>query len=296
MAKVSYSIIPEDLAPFYKKTLTFGNRLTLPRVRRYRAFMSRNQKKGFSARSLLPEVSSIWDAMTPQEKAPFIEKALTERRTGFKYLLRDYALRKANNLSGYFSPEQYWGLEVGKIVLQGTATNIKIAQLHPRNYLIKRKKSGTISQFNLIKITEDFGLPLTIGVSYKSNLTASGSTPKARFYASILFHYQGREIYQDLSCQFDLVSDWTRVTATLENVFGVPKGYTAYIELEDVQGTLYFDNVDLIHSGINWARDKFCDNIRQAFTGSFFEVPRHWVGVDVPLGAFFDSFYYPLDL
>jgi hypothetical protein len=296
MAKVSYSIVPEDLTSFYSRTLTFGSRLQSPRVRRYRAFMSRNQKKGFSAKSLLPEVAELWATFSPEEKAVWNAKAVVERKSGFKFLLRDYVLRKANDLTGYFTPEAYWGLEVGKIVIEEPATSLKIAQLHPRNYLIKRKKTGTIGQYNIVKITEGFGLPLELKISYKSNLTSAGANPKARFYAEILSHYQGREILTELSCDFDLVSDWTQVINSISGVVGIEKGYTIYIELEDVQGTLYFDNVEINHSGQNWARDKFCDNIRQAFTGSYFMVPRHWVGVDVPTGSFYDSFYYPLDL
>jgi len=296
MARVSYSLIPADLTALYSRTLTFGSRLQSPRVRRYRAFMSRNMKRGFSARSLLPEVALLWATFTPAEKAVWNLKATIERKSGFKFLLRDYVLRKANDLTGFFTPVDFWGLEVGKMVIASPATSLKIAQLHPRNYLVKRKKSGTISQYNIIKITEGFGLPLTLKISYKSSLVATGPNPRARFYAEILSHYQGREILTILSCDFSLVSDWASVMNTLDGVVGIEKGYTVYIDLFDVEGTFYFDNVEIIHSGFNWARDKFCDNIKQAFTGSYFMIPRHWVGVDVPVGSFYDSFYYPLDL
>ena len=35
----------------------------------------------------------------------------------------------------------------------------------------------------------------------------------------------------------------------------------------------------------------YCKNINEGFTRAFFQVPKHWVGVEIPEGASFESIY-----
>jgi len=58
-----------------------------------------------------------------------------------------------------------------------------------------------------------------------------------------------------------------------------------------LQGDLYFDNIKAEHSGQNWVRDTFCNDINQAFTKAFFQVPKHWIADVIEEGANFESIY-----
>ena len=70
------------------------------------------------------------------------------------------------------------------------------------------------------------------------------------------------------------------------------RGYTAFLEIYNATGDLFIDNVNIEHSGQNWARDKYCNDINQSFTKAFYQIPKHWAAVDVPDGAYFESVYY----
>ena len=72
---------------------------------------------------------------------------------------------------------------------------------------------------------------------------------------------------------------------------GQIRGYTAFIELEDVRGTLLFDNIEIIHTGQNWARDPFCNSIQTSFTKAFYQIPRNWAPQEITSGAYYRSVY-----
>jgi len=54
---------------------------------------------------------------------------------------------------------------------------------------------------------------------------------------------------------------------------------------------LYFDNIIVEHTGQNWARDPFCNNVAQTFTRGFYQIPKHWAAVILPEGSWYDSIY-----
>ncbi len=58
-----------------------------------------------------------------------------------------------------------------------------------------------------------------------------------------------------------------------------------------MRGDVWIDNISAVHSGQNWVRDTHCNNLRQAFTKQFYQVPSHWVAIDLPIGSFFISEY-----
>jgi len=77
-----------------------------------------------------------------------------------------------------------------------------------------------------------------------------------------------------------------------ENTFlGLAIGYDLFIHLYNLQGDFYFDNIEVTHSGQNWARDPFCKDINQGFTLAFYQVPKHWVAEILPDGAEYNSIY-----
>ena len=176
-----------------------------------------------------------------------------------------------------------------------------------------KKVTGTRDQYEPVKITESFDLPIDIKISYKSNLTSvdvgapfglgefeianselgvsSSGTGSARFYVSVLSHYQGRDIFTNSEIFFDLSSDWTSATASISSVLGLVRGYNAYIEILNARGDLYVDNIELNHSGHNWARDPYCNDLNQGFTKAFYQVAKHWEAVSISEGAQFDSFF-----
>jgi hypothetical protein len=172
------------------------------------------------------------------------------------------------------------------------ATNLLLTQLHPLTYWVSNPVRGKKGMREPVLVVESFALPLVLTLSYKSNLTSAGDNPRARFYAVIYSNYQGRTIETVAEIPFDLVADWKSGTVTISSVIGLIKSYAIFMELYNVRGTLYVDNISAYHSGQNWARDPYCRDIDQSFTKAFFQVPDHWVAVEISDGCFFGSVYY----
>jgi len=292
MAKTSYQLIPPEYDLSYSRALCSGDRYTIPRVRRKVSFISRNRIKGLTEKSLIPVLAPVWAELSESDKTLWTDTGANCNLSGFKHFLKDRAFRIKNDLEGYAVPNDYHQVEVGLLRLESPATAMKIQQLHPLNYWVQRKVTGTKSQYQPVSITESFGLPLHIEISYRGILTSAGEGAFAKFYCVVYSHYQGRIIESAVEIPFTLSQAWTRETADISSVIGLARGYTAFIEIYNCTGDLLIDNVNIEHSGQNWCRDPFCNDIDQGFTKAFFQVPKHWNAVDLPDGAFFGSVYY----
>lgn len=292
MAKVTFLDIPAGFDFSYNKALRINDRFTFSSIRLNNTFLSRKRKKGITQKSLLPACSAMWATLDNDTKNDWISAGEVMGQTGFKLFVADYVLRLQNEMTGVSDPSLLYQTYVGKLTINSPATQLLLTQLHPLNYWVSAPVHGKKGMREPVLITENFDLPLELSISYKTDLTSVGASPRARFYAIVYSLYQGRTIENILSIDFDLESDWTSDTQTLTSVQGVLKGYALFLELNDVSGTLYIDNVKSIHSGLNWARDSVCKDIDQSFTKAFYQVPKHWVAVEISEGCFFGSVYY----
>ena len=292
MAKTSYQLIPPNFDLSYGKALQSSERFLFPRVRRKTLFISKNRKNGLTQKSLIPILSPVWQLLTLAEKTAWNNAGVVANMSGFKLFVRDKSLRLANDIEGYATPNNLYQTTVGTLLIEAPANSLKIEQLHPLEYWVSRKVKGTRSQHEPVKIIENFALPLTIKINYKSNLTAFGGTPKARFYCIVYSHYQGLTFENIVEIPFTLQQNWIHAEATLMPIIGKDRGYTAFIEIENARGALYFDNIEINHSGQNWCRDSHTIDIDQSFTKAFYQIPKHWAPVDISDGAFYGSLYY----
>lgn len=292
MAKTSYQELPVGFDFQYNKALQSSDRFIYSTVRRSNFFTSRDRKKGLTQKSLIVSLAPVWRGFSGGTISAWNAAGAACGLSGFKLFVQDTSKRIANALTGYATPSIYHQSEVGQIHIQSPSTHGKIAQFHPLNYYISKKVKGSRDQREAILVTEDFSLPVSISINYHSVLTSAGTGARARFYVQIHSWYQGRDILTDLNCEFSLSAAWGNITNSISSVLGVVRGYTAFIQIFNCTGDLYFDNVSIVHSGHNWARDPNCNNIKEAFTKLNFQVPAHWVDVDINTGASFASVYY----
>jgi hypothetical protein len=268
-----------------------GDRYQIPRVRRKVLFLSRNRKKGLTEKSLIPTLSPVWNSLTQDERDLWTSTGALCNLTGFKHFLKDKAFRIKNDLEGYATPNIYHQVEVGLLRVEAPATGLLIEQLHPLNYFIYKKVTGKRSEYQPFPITENFDLPLEISLNYKSNLASIGSGAFAKFYCIVYSHYQGLTIETPCEISFPLIQDWTTANVSISKVTGFVRGYTAFIEIFNARGDLFIDDVSIEHSGQNWCRDPFCNDIDQGFTKAFYQIPKNWNAVDIQDGAWFGSIY-----
>jgi len=291
MAKCTYiDLLPEDYDLFYSN-LASGDRFVNSRVKKKTTLFSRYKKGRLAAQSIFKTLSPVWRGFTDEQRQAWNDVGDVIELNGWQAFVEDTAARWRYSYSGYSTPSLLHNARVGKINISSPATEIKIAQYHPQFYYIRKKVYGKKGMYYPLKIEEYFGLPLELKIRYSSDLTAAGPSPFAKFYARVHSLYQGRDIYTDLEIDLDLSSAWKLDSAILSSVTGLAVNYDLYIHLQDVTGSLWFDNLEANHSGQNWVRDWDCDDINKVFGSVYYQVPQNWAPLIIPDGAEYESIY-----
>lgn len=291
MATVSYVDITPGLDPKYWASLTPQDRFTFARITKKVELVSRKKKKGISARSLLPMIAGIWKSLSDEEQENWSLAGAKMGLNGYCLFVQDQTIRIINDLPGVAIPvllHQSW---VGQLHIEEPASELKITQLHPRFYWVSKKVTGKKGMYEPVLVEEYFQLPLTIKLNYRSELESVGAGSFAKFYAEVWSLYQGVDIKTKLEIELPLSSDWATVEATISEVVGLPIRYDLFFHLFNLRGDLFCDIIKAEHSGQNWCRDPFCKDINQGFTRAFYQIPKHWSGVIVPSGSWFESIY-----
>lgn len=291
MAKTSYVDIPSGDADLFYKNLQSGDRFTYARIRKKSTLLGEAKKLQISGRSLLATVAEQWKLLSAAQKLAWTNAAAEMSARGYRLFVQDQCARIKNGIAGVATPSLLHQSWVGQLHIEAPASELQIVQYHPDHYFVKQKVPGFKNQFQPVMVVEPLSLPLTIGLNYKSNLSAAGANPFAKLYAHIHYLYQGTDLYHDLECNLDLVADWKAASATISQLTTRAVHYDLYLHLHDVRGDFYFDNVVAEHSAVNWCRDPFCKDINQGFTSAFYQVPKHWTGLIAPDGAEFESVY-----
>lgn len=292
MARVSYLNFPPGYEELWRRVLQPGDRFQFSRVRARDIFLSRAKIKGITQRSQMVELKPIWAGFSGPEQAAWSAAGAESGLTGWKQFLVDTCERRKAGHTGYATPSTLYQAEVGRISVQTPASGLRIEQPHPSSYYVRRKVPGTQSQYQPVLVYEPFSVPLTIAISWKTALVAHGDNPRARFFVRVYSTYQGRDIDTDFGIEFGLTDDWQRDSATLTKLVGLVRGYSAFIEVVDARGDVYFDNIRLIHDSQNWARDPACNSVSTSFTRAFYQVPKNWAPVNASNGTDYGSYYF----
>jgi len=313
MAQTSYIDLTPEQEDLFFKTLRSSDRFQYPRITRKLTLFSVKRKKGLRQRSFLPQIAELWNGFSEAEKTAWNNAAANQVKNGYNLFVQDQSIRIKNDIAGVATPSLLHQSWVGYLNIEAPATEIKIAQYHPRAYWVRKKVTGKKGMVEPVLVTEDFAFPFRIQLNYKANLTAQSESAFAKFYALIRHSFQGVDYYTgcEIPLDFDTSGEgdegWKQDSASV-SLFGVSGfgdfnfgsesefltyyvGYALYFHLYNLRGTLYFDTIKGEHSSQNWARDPFCKNINEGFTKAFFQVPKHWVAVELPDGATFESIY-----
>lgn len=291
MAKTSYIAIPPEYQKKYWKELKPGSRFQHSRICRNKKFVSRRDKLRLKNQSLFVWFAEYWKELSDAKKAEWKEAADEIGLTNWQCFIHDTAARKRYpEIEGLADPSKMHQGWVGWLHIADPAEEIKITQLHPKFYWIRRRNPDTL-RYEPVKITEDFTLPIQIQLNYKSDLTSVAENAFAKFYAKVIYSYQGVNREAEVAVDMDLQSGWQTASAELSEVVGHIIHYDLFFHLKGVQGDLYFDNLKSKHSLQNWVRDPRCDDIDEDFPITWFQIPKKWIAVEVPANTFFKSTY-----
>ena len=294
MAQVGALEIPPELKEAFMKLMSSTSNRRTGAIRKHGYIPSRAQVVKLTTRSLLPQIRTAWESLSPAEVAAWKAAAAVTSMNGWNLFTQDTAYRIKFGLPGLATPSLLHQYKVGRIEIAAPADRVLLAQYHPNKYYVSKKMRGNTTQREDVAVYEKLTLPLTIGCSFRSGLTATKPQPKVRFYAIVYSLYQGRTIENQVGFDIPLSSDWTSATATITEVIGVSRDYNLWIELDGVRGWFEWDNVVAQHTATNWARDKRCNDVNNELTTVNYQIEKSWEEQFLPKGSQFDS-VYPAD-
>lgn len=291
MARTRYLDLPVGQEDLYYDNLQSGDRFVFPRIVRKNKFFGRKKIAGLTRKSYLPAISVLWRAFSTAEKQAWKDVDPRPRQHGWRSFVADQAKRIKFGLEGVAIPNEYHQDRVGAINIESPAEEVLIAQYHPASYYIRRRIQGTKYKYEPIQLTEQVSLPLSLSINYKSSLTSTGAGSFCKYFATVRHFYQGRDIETNLEIDIPLSGGWATLTTSLSSVLGEIIGYSLFIHIHKATGTLLFDNVKAEHSGQNWVRDIYCKDVSQIFTRAYYQVPKNWAPITLPVGTDYDSLY-----
>lgn len=293
MAKTQTIEIFPALENDYDRAIQRRDRYILGAVQGQKRPMSRRKRRAFARQTLFEFLAPLWNALTTEEKTTWNNAGVVTQNSGWQLFVSDNAQRLKNDLPLEVPPHMLWQVRTGHIVINSPGDGILLRQQHPLDYWEVVPIRGKRWKSELIQIKEDFSLPLQIGIRVKTNLTATGSEQRARFYAHVVTSYQGKNRDYFLSLDFDPVADWTFLEDSLSGVIGYFVRYDVYIDIFGYTGTCTFDNLIISHSGTNWARDKKCNFVQRTFSGAWSVTFPYWEKIYFPAGVSLDTVYPP---
>lgn len=293
MAKTEAIEVPDELKNLQRKSVEQRDRFYLGVCQSHKREPSKIQKKIIKEKSLFGYLATFWRELTPEQKAVWSEAGAFSSLSNWQLYISDNAARIRNNLTLDVPPSDLWQVNAGRLTVEAPASQILLKQEHPQQYLVAQKVVGQSWKREIVSIDEVFSLPLELEIRYKSDLSSTGPTQSARYFARVWTSYQGVDIFTDYPIDFSPSADWTEASLTISGLRGIIIGYTLYIGFSGYTGTLLFDNIRAIHGGTNWALDPRCDAIDTTFKKAFASVPPFWIPDTLPSGASFESVYPP---
>lgn len=291
MPRVAYIDVPPELAGFYPKQFAPLYKTVNSSVRWNGRLIPPRKKYKYTTKSLLPQIRDLWNGLTLTEQQAWRDAGHMQSYGAWNTFVQDTAYRLKYGIPGLADPSTLRTYKCGEILMPVDGPSFKLVQEHPIEYFKMRKVRGTKSQYEPVAIDEQLVLPLTVGLTFRTNLTATDANPIVRFYAEVHYSYQGTTPTTQVGFDIPLVSGWQRQTATLNGVVGHARWYTLVFELSGVSGTLQFDLVQSEHSGTNYARDFRCSSIGTGFTNTNYQLPKAWAAKEAVAGVEYGSVY-----
>lgn len=260
MPRVYGITIPAGLEIIYNKTLKMYDISVFCNIGKNRRFMTRRQKYNLREFSKLFSVAYVWSAFNQTQKDAWYTAGDVSGVNGYALWTQDKIYRLMNSLGGNATPSVYHQYKVGHIEVGSPANSAKLTESHITPLV----------------------LPTTVKISYKTDLSADGGSPYAKLIFKSLRFFSGRNIEETQEIVFDLVGGWKTEEISITTKEGILGGWSVSLELNDVIGDLYFDNLNIEFSGTIQNEDPFCDSF-----------PKYWAQDDVGSGVTVESIYCP---
>ena len=258
MALVMGITLPAGVDIIYNKTLKMYDISVMCNVGKNPRFFPRSKKLTLREVTYLYQIAFAWAQLSEEIKAQWNQAADVLGWHGYNLYVQDKSYRLKNGIGGDATPSIHHQYLVGHLNISAPASSALIAQYNSRRV----------------------NFPATFGLSFKTDLAASGPQPSARFKFTWTRYYVGENIESTEVIELPLVSGWTNEIKSITQYKGIRGRWRVELELVDVTGDIWFDNVEVLYSGEVKINDPFCD-----------DVVKWWKGESLPEGVTFETIY-----
>ena len=258
MALVMGITIPAGLEPAFNRTLKRYDISIFCNVGKNPQFFPRSKKVALRAATYLFDIGAAWGLLSEEVKGNWGTAAAIIGQIGYNLYVQDKAHRIKNSLAGDATPSIYHQYLVGHLNVQNPAT------------------SALIAQYNSHVVY----FPATFGISYKTDLSADGANPSAKLKFTYVRYLDGQNIETVETITIPLSAGWATADQAITEEDGAKGQWRVELELTDVTGDIWFDNVLVEYDGEIKINDPYC-----------LDVVKWWQGVSLPAGVTFETIY-----
>ena len=260
MALLMGITLPAGWEIIYNKTLRMYDISVMCNVGKNPQFFPRSRFHTLKEITYLYDIAYQWANLTTTQKDGWRLAGDVIGQHNFNLFTQDTSYRKKNGIGGIATPSIHHQYTVGHIKIESPANSAKIAQYNYRKIIF----------------------PAQFGISYRSNLTSAGANPYCRYKITYLRYTSGKTIEQTQTIEIPLVSAWNTQNENVVDA-GDRKGkWFIEIELNDVIGDLWFDNVIVEYDGEIKINDSYC-----------LDVVNYFKGENLPAGTTLETVYPP---
>jgi hypothetical protein len=258
MALVMGITIPAGLEIIYNKTLRMYDISVLCNVGKNPRFFPRSVKYNLSEISWLFSVAYSWSLLSDDDRNNWKLAAEVIGQHGYNLFVEDKCHRIRNGIAGNAVPSIYHQYLVGHLNIDSPATGALVAQYNSHRIYF----------------------PASFEICAKSNLVSAGADPYAKLKLTWMRYYSGQNIENVETIDIPLVAGWANYTKNVTTQAGTKGRWQIEIDLNDVTGDLWFDNVFVTYSGEIKLNDPYC-----------YDVVNWWKNVNPGSGITFNTIY-----
>jgi hypothetical protein len=260
MALLMGITLPAGIEIIYNKTIRMYDISVLCNVGVNPQFFPRAKFYKLKEITYLYQCAYAWNLMSADTKAEWNFASNVIGQHSYNLYVQDKSYRIKNGLAGDATPSIYHQFTVGHVKIEAPAT------------------SALIAFYNKTRVN----FPASFELSYKTNLTASGDSPSVKFKFIWTRYTGGQNIESTETINIPLVQGWNKQKNWVTQYSGIRGKWRIELELTDVQGDIWFDNIMVLYSGEIKNNDPYC-----------LDVTKWYQNVNPGTGITFETVYPP---
>jgi hypothetical protein len=258
MARVMGITLPAGWDIIYNKTLKMYDISVLCNVGKNPRWLPRAKFYNLKEITYLFSIAYAWGLMSNDDKELWNYASNVIGQHNYNLYVQDKSYRIKNGISGNAIPSLYHQFTVGHINISSPATSAKIAQ------------------YNFTKVL----FPASHELCFHTNLISAGANPFVRCSFIYNRYTSGSTIEDVQTLELPLISGWDKAKQWIVRHAGSIGRWRVELELNDVTGDIWFDNMIVEYSGEIKLNDPYC-----------LDVVKWWKGENIGEGVTFETTY-----